>query len=173
MYSHCVAIVVFWVICARGHLFYPKFHSVCELSPIEECLNHSTWNIHKEHSTLTHPKPTTSTTNTQMTHTTTPYQSSCSLYGKAMTNPKTTPTLQAGNNTAKLTLLWKSSSSSSPLAATRVMTGLQLLNSSEANASLLKVAVLTLSKICIETGFVGAPLAGMSRAERAPHLSNS
>ena len=53
------------------------------------------------------------------------------------------------------------------------MTGLQLLNSSEANASLLKVAVLTLSKIYTETGFVGAPLAGTSRAERAPHLSNS
>ncbi len=41
------------------------------------------------------------------------------------------------------------------------------------NASLLKVAELTLSKIYTETGFVGAPLAGTSRAERAPHLSNS
>ena len=62
--------------------------------------------------------------------------------------------------------------SSSPLAATRVMTGLQLLNSSEANASLLKVAVLTLSKFYTETGSVGAPLAGTSRAEkRVPHLS--
>ena len=42
--------------------------------------------------------------------------------------------------------------SSPPKVAIRVMTGLQLLNSPEANASLLKVAVLTLSKIYTETG---------------------
>ena len=61
--------------------------------------------------------------------------------------------------------------SSPPLVATRVMTGLQLLNSPEANASVLKVAVSTLCKNYTEAGFVGAPRVGASRAERAPQLS--
>ena len=61
--------------------------------------------------------------------------------------------------------------SSPPTVATRVMTGLQLLDSTEANASLLKVAVVTLCKNDTEAGFVGAPSVGVSRAERAPQLS--
>ncbi len=44
--------------------------------------------------------------------------------------------------------------SSLPMVATRVMTGLQLLDSAEANASLLKVAVLTLCKNYTEAGLV-------------------
>ncbi len=51
------------------------------------------------------------------------------------------------------------------------MTGLQLLYSTEANASVLKVAVSTLCKNNTEAGFVGAPHVGASRAERAPQLS--
>ncbi len=44
--------------------------------------------------------------------------------------------------------------SSPPIVATRVMTGLQLLYSTEANASVLKVAVSTLCKNYTEAGFV-------------------
>ena len=48
------------------------------------------------------------------------------------------------------------------------MTGLQLLNDTEANASVLKVAVQTLCKNYTVAGIVGVPLIGTSTARRAP-----
>ena len=158
---------------------------------LEECLNHSTWNIHKEQQ---HPAPLPLYIQnpppallTLRLHTLLPpTNQSCSLCGETMSHPTTHILLECQHSLRRLlrSKLWEEYREADPtleafiksspsLAATRVMTGLQLLNSHEANASLLKVAVLTLSKIYTETGFVGVPLAGMSRAERAPHLSNS
>jgi hypothetical protein len=155
---------------------------------LEECLNFSTWNVYQEKQFpaplplhLHNPPPELLTIRI---HTLLPPSKKCPLCGSNPSSPTIHALLECQHSLclALRYQLWQAYQdaepdlkayikSSPPLVATRVMTGLQLLNSPEANASVLKVAVSTLCKNYTEAGFVGAPRVGASRAERAPQLS--
>ena len=131
---------------------------------LQEYLNKSTWDIHEENQypaplplQLQNPPPELLAIrlNTLLT----PINKTCPLCG-SNTPSYVTHALLECQHALSLALrqqMWQEYQaadsalgdfikSSSPKAATRVMTGLQLLSSPEANALMLKVAVLTLCK---------------------------
>ena len=156
---------------------------------LEECLNQSTWNIHQEKQypaplplNLRNPPPELLT---MRFHTLLPPPSGpCTKCGVLTSSPTLHALLECQHAlcsgcSALRHQLWQAYQradpaleeyikSSPPMVATRVMTGLQLLNSTEANASVLKVAVQTLCKNYTVAGIVGVPLIGTSTARRAP-----